>query len=51
VPDWALAQAAYADGRTAEAAAILGATWDAGRDEDPLRFLRHYLVPDRESGG
>lgn len=46
VPDWALAQAAHADGRTAEAAAILGATWDADRDEDPLRFLRHYLVPD-----
>jgi DNA-binding NarL/FixJ family response regulator len=46
VPDWALAQAAYADGRTAEAAAILGATWDGDRTEDPLRFLRHYLVPD-----
>jgi hypothetical protein len=38
--------AAHAEGRTAEAAAILGATWDVGRTEDPLRFLRHYLVPD-----
>jgi len=46
MPDWALAQAAHAEGRTAEAAAILGAMWDTKHDQDQLKFLRHYLVPD-----
>jgi DNA-binding NarL/FixJ family response regulator/tetratricopeptide (TPR) repeat protein len=46
VPDWALALAAHAEGNTAEAAEILGATWDADIGQDQLRFLRHYLVPD-----
>jgi DNA-binding CsgD family transcriptional regulator len=44
-PDLALALVAHAEGRTAEAAAILAATWDPDDDQDPLRFLRHYLVP------
>jgi DNA-binding NarL/FixJ family response regulator len=46
VPTWALALAAQADGRTAEAAAILGPMWGEDIDRDHLRYLRHYLVPD-----
>lgn len=46
VPTWALALAAHAEGRTAEAAAILGPMWDEDVDRDHLRYLRHYLVPD-----
>ena len=46
MPTWALALAAEADGRTAEAAAILGPAWGEDADQDHLRYLRHYLVPD-----
>jgi DNA-binding CsgD family transcriptional regulator/tetratricopeptide (TPR) repeat protein len=46
MPTWALALAAHADGRTAEAASILGPAWGEDADEDHLRYLRHYLVPD-----
>jgi DNA-binding NarL/FixJ family response regulator len=46
VPTWALALAAHAEGRTTEAAVILGPMWDEDIDRDHLRYLRHYLVPD-----
>jgi len=46
VPTWALALAARAEGRTAEAATILGPMWGEDIDRDDLRYLRHYLVPD-----
>jgi len=45
-PAWALALAAQAEGRTAEAAAILSPMWAEDIDRDHLRYLRHYLVPD-----
>src|SRR5215469_408083 len=46
MPTWALALAAQAEGRIAEAAAILGPMWDEDGGRDHLRYLRHYLVPD-----
>jgi DNA-binding CsgD family transcriptional regulator/tetratricopeptide (TPR) repeat protein len=44
-PELALAQAAHAEGRTGEAAAILAATWNVDDDRDQVRFMRHHLVP------
>lgn len=46
MPTWALALAADADERPGDAAAILGHAWGEGIGQDPLWYLRHYLVPD-----
>ena len=46
VPTWALALAAQAEGRTAEAATMLRSMWSEDIDRDHLRYLHHYLVPD-----
>jgi len=45
-PAWALATAAWAEGDIQAAVAILGPAWGAGIEQDQLRYLRHYLVPD-----
>jgi DNA-binding CsgD family transcriptional regulator len=45
-PTWALALAAHLEGNPGEAVRLLRGAWDPHPDADPLRYLRHYLVPD-----
>jgi DNA-binding CsgD family transcriptional regulator/tetratricopeptide (TPR) repeat protein len=43
---WARALAVQADGDVPAAAAILGQAWDENIENDQLRYICHYLVPD-----